>query len=434
MQYTILDKELIKIRNIKNIDQIIITNISNPSHESRNASLLGIIVNANSMFYHYIQTDHYFDEYLKHIIEQYQKEKEIRPIQVSEELIPILEGKETLEEEIEISYYLNQPSFEYQKIKYPKFKINQIKKLLFRELNNISLLTKKGEVLQEIVGYRDRFGLIYERNGNKGYYPIHIEEVDDFLWKIKIENYFDSANGLELNITFKGYKTQIKWKKDDYTLSAIHEIEFQEDSAYETAILYQNRECIYLNKEKLEEATKEEKQRIKNILSLFHVEGNFHITKLPWNDYHLTEETKETLPTTQEKKKIRNLDLIMDKKNIYLAYNQKTKIKSYETGYELVTDARKSFHHAIKYNLAEDYGIIESKFYPLLLARSKYKNQLENRYTYELFKCDEFSLEEIKEVDPKPIPYLKEKDLGYKLLEKRELRKIQSRGEQNETI
>ena len=432
MQYKVIDKELIDIRSLENITDIQISNILNPSYKSINTSLLGIIATADRKMYHYIQTDRYFEEYLKRLLEEYHKEKEEHPIKISKELIPIFEQQLSLPEEEEINHYLQLPGFKEQKIKYQRTKIDQIKKILFYELQSIKQVIDTEETYKGIIGYRNQFKLLGTKNKNEIEYPIRIESIDDFNHNIFIENFFSPGNGLEIRISFRGDKTSISWKNEISTLSGYHDIEFRKDNAYEVAAMYENGECIFIDSKYLtgEDIKEKETQEINNMLNLFNVKGDFKAIKLPWGDFHLQEEKEEVTEEEQEKKSLRNLDLVIDEKNSYLTYLQKTKVKSKKTGYLLAIDGRQSFHHALMKDLEDNYGIIETRFYHVPYAKSKYKLQLEDYYFYETFETEKNSFKELDEVEINPIEHLEEKDKGYQLLKRREMKKIEKRGEE----
>lgn len=432
MKYTIMDQELIDIKNLENIESLSLFNIPDFREKKKeNRALLGIIAFTKGKTFSYVQTEKYFDIYLNKLIEQYNKEKENKNIIIDKELLPIFENKEQIPEDEELKLFLSLPNFKQQKICYEKTKIERIKNILFYELNQIKKLTNQDEIYNKITGYREQFEISGIKNNEYINHLISFEMEDDFNYKVKINNFFSTGNGLNIAISFKGNKTVINWISENKLLSGSHEITYNNELAKEEAYIFSNGKCIFYDTNKIStEPNDKDLKQIKNYMNLFNVSGNFKIVKLPWNDFHLQEEANEELENNQDKKEEKELDLSITDNYAYLNYQQQSTITSKTSNYQVKTDGRKSFHHAILGDLEDNFGIIETKFYALPFTKSNYKLKLEDNYFYQYFETKKTSLQDLEEVDAKKIDNLEEKDRGYKLIKKRELNKILKRGEQ----
>lgn len=422
MEYKTVDKELIEILKIKNLSSIKITNIANPKNTDLHHSLLGVFVLADGKMYHYIQSDRYFDEFLAHIITQYRVEKTHHSIAISKELVPLFEGEDSLDDDLEEAHFQSMKGFSKSKIKYERKKIGFIYPLLVYELSKIAHIVHFEESYQSIQGYRFSYILQGIRNHQKVQFPVRIHILDDFHYEIEIDHYFKLGEGIKITMSFLDDKISVHWINQNQKVSGVHDISFHDDGAYEKAYLYLNGQCISYDSERIPASFLSKQDELQNSLEMFGVNGNFQVIPLPWGDFHFVEVTTENLDDGQQEINRRHLNLSSFEENVFLTYSKVSTIQSLSSRYKIKLGGRRSFHHAILPELDDDYGIIETKFYPVLFAKSGYKLHLENLCFYEYFLGTE-------KQSSMPIPHLEETDLGYQLLEEQEFQKILKRGE-----
>jgi len=410
MQYSFMDKLLIDIYNIRNIQSIQVSDIVLPIYKNTKSMIIPCLMveyDGGKMIT-LCAKDKYFDIFVKKTIEVYNDEKDhifdddlIDPFKLHRE-IKIDEHTKEIFENGELLKNLNMLSFYEGKESYPHsllFSVDTITLLLpiidyhlKKELASMKMnLVTEGN----LKGYRNRYSLNGKVNGIPTSILLSCDLVDNNKYHFEVGGILSKNTPIIIEISFMNESINVKLTVDKYNLESNYTYLINNGMIKEINEASVDGKTIYYKNNDLEKVTAD------SFSSLVTFDGRNDFTwfKLPWNAYYGT--FNNTFPLS-------SIENNIESGSVYLSYSKKGFIKlehymrkykrsqsSQAMGQVIALDERIKNTKGICLSSNDNTYLIETTFLDAMHMNGYYNENLKNHYFYHLAKCDN-GIENIK--------------------------------------
>lgn len=396
MQYSFMDKILIDIYNIKNIESI---TISDMNFSSRNSSKVIIVPNLLVIYdggktLSLCSKDKYFNTYVKKVVQVYNDEKNNdlegsltdpfkmrNDISIDDHSKKILESGELEQVEDLYKFYSNKDSYDYSLL---NNKDNVILLLPIVKYHLKDLLKKMNMTIifnEELSGYRNRFVI----NGKLDGIPLDIllnyDNVENNTYLFKIGGLFQKNREINMNIKFLNNRITVDILLDNYNFNTTYTYLISNNTIKMINETIKDDETKYYENIDLNECDIE----YSNLVNLDN-QYNHKWFKLPWNAYYGMSNKIIDLNENEKIVEISNMYLWVNKNECLRKEYYSRSYKKNNTA--VITDENLILDQALKDTkgiyLKKGIYLLETSFLDTLHSSGYYNELLENKYFYHI--------------------------------------------------
>lgn len=232
MQVNVMDKILIDIYNIRNIESVSITDLAlNSSDKLLIISSLIVVYDGGKML-NLCAKDKYFDELVKKVVEVYNDEKDnileddlINPfqlhtqIEIDEHTKKILESGKLLNKNEIYKFYDKKDSYK-ESLLFFKDEVNLLLPIIKYHVEEFFTMTDKVVIIDGILkGYRDIYAIDSKIDGIDKVLTLFFNKIDDNVYEVVIGGLTNKNIPLNLQISFKKDGIDVDVSIDSYELN-----------------------------------------------------------------------------------------------------------------------------------------------------------------------------------------------------------------------
>ena len=410
MEYNIMDKELIEINQIKNIEYISFYDYTIPLIKEGNGRSIiapALMIKANGKFLNYSVADKYFRHFVQKVISVYHQENnspkgdEAVPtissgVTIDDRSKIVLENASFLDRNVITSFYHEIDSYDNSLL----FQTDEIKSIMdiiryaiteFSKFANVNI-----KLSNNYRGYRDNYVIACEKDGLYTNLMIFYNKTSDNTYQISIGNIGEVCQPYVVDISFLNDKIRIEGRYKDLIIT--NEFEMDQNGGKYLYRVTNSKDLIAYdvgNLEKIEEP-------YSNLVNLdYGKELELSWYKLPWLAFVGSRITTSIIDdvTSITTNHIMYLDIINDnfyKREFYTKKLSRDRINK-QKPIRLIVDSLRKITFGFKKG---DNYLIETNFNNGF-GDGDYQTDYNNRYFYHL--CEPMDLSSITKDSLKPI-------------------------------
>ena len=393
MQISFMDKQLIDIYNLKNIESIDINDMILSNYKSTKSLIVPalMVIYDGGKIINLCSRDDYFDTFVRKVVEVYHDEADNihedsltdpfgkhKRISIDEHTKDILESGILFDKNKIYEFYKYKESYSSSLLN-NKDNFNLllpiVKYHLQELLNYMGILIDYNDTF---TGYRNKFVIFSKVNNVTNKIFINYEKIDDNIFKFDINGLLDNTS-ISITISFKNDRIEITSNIDRFDL--IYKTTYLITNGVVKKIddVIRDNKNIYYRNNDLEMCSVDEK-----ISS-----NNYSWYKLPWNAYYGINNSIINLSDTEAIVEIASMYLYNDNDSLYAK-------EYYSRSYKRKETSRIAGETVILDNIIKDIKgiyisnkhayLMETTFLDTLYSSGYYNEFLENKYFYHLSK------------------------------------------------
>lgn len=394
MQISFMDKLLIDIYNIRNIESIDISDIVLSSHKNTKSLIIPslMVIYDGGRIINLCSRDDYFDIFVKKVTQVYHDELanihedslmdpfgQHRRIKIDEHAKEILESG-ILTNKNKIYEFYNEKESYNDSLLNNKDNFTLLLPIIKYHLKELlEYMDTKINYSNRFTGYRNRYVLFSKINNITNKLLINYKKVDDNIYSFSINGLFNDNSVVEMIINFKNDRIEVSSNIDKYNLvykntylitnGVVKKID--EVAKDNIGIFYKNTDL-------------EEKIIIQNITT-----NNYRWFLLPWNAYYGINSKITNLSESEVNLEVASMYLYNDEDSLfakeYYSRSYKRKSTARARGVSIILDNVIKDIKGLPLSNNQAY-LIETAFLDTLYSSGYYNELLENKYFYHLSK------------------------------------------------